>query len=495
MIEINTKNLRLVSILFLVLPFCIFCLFWLEALIGMIAMLVCGYAIVHYHKLRDDDVIISMNAIMMVVIVLVALIWCWTSGIGGFFYQSSDHHYRNAVFRDLIFEQWPVIYENYGTGLVYYLGIWMMPALIGKILGLLPISADIIWSLSRVALLLWCTLGIVLIILYLCTLLQVESKREILIILLVLVCFSGMDVIGNGGTMTDHIEWWADKFQARSNTTAMFFAYNQCIAIWLMIVMFFLEKIENYLLLGAIGLFYAPFPTIGLIPIVLVMGYLQEKNILRYFKRIISRQNVIALFTMVPICYLYYSTNLAMNSQLGIRFLWCDFEEFDLKYLFTKLMIFILLEYAIHFIIIWKDEKYNPIFYTAFVVFCLMSIINVGGYREVVFRISANMPAIFILMYYIMRSIIRTLREMRESRLISINKLQLLAIMVVLILGIYTPGIEYRRAIDTIKQEGTIFAVADNVKTFNTERAHHNFVAQEYKETIFYKYLARKRDN
>lgn len=493
MIQINTKNLRLAGILYLVLPFCAFCLFWLEPFIGVAAMLLCGFAMFRFQRLRDDDITVSMSVIMLAVTVLVALIWCWTSGIGGFFYQSSDHHYRNAVFRDLIFERWPVVYENYGTGLVYYLGIWLIPALIGKIFGLFPISTDVIWSLSGVVLLVWCTLGIVLVILYLCTLLQIKSKWEILIVLLVFVCFSGMDVVGNGGTMTDHIEWWAIDFQARSNTTAMFWAYNQCIAIWLMIVMFFKEKVENYLLLGAIGLFYAPFPTIGLMPIALVMGYLQDKNILKYIKRIISAQNAIALFVIVPICYLYYSTNLAMNSQLGVRFLWCDFEEFEPKYLFTKLIVFILFEYAIHFVIIWKYEMKNPILYTAFVVFCLTSTINVGAYREVVFRISANMPAIFILMYYIIKNIIRLLREMKGSRLISINNLQLLAITIVLILGICTPGVEYRRAFNTIEDVGTVFAVADNVKTFNTEGAHHNFVAQEYKETIFYKCLARKK--
>lgn len=496
MIQINTKNLRLLGILYLILPFCAFCLFWLEPFIGVVAALICGFAVFCYNKLRNDDIMISMNGIMLVVIVLVALTWCWTSGIGGFFYQSSDHHYRNAVFRDLIFEQWPVIYEDYGTGLVYYLGIWLIPALVGKILGLLPISVDMIWSLSGMALLVWCTLGVVLVMLYLCTLLKIKTKMEIVIILLVLVCFSGMDVIGNDGAITDHVEWWSGYFQARSNTTSLFWAYNQCIVIWLMVVMFFREKIENYLLLGAIGLFYAPFPTIGLIPIVLVMGYVQEKNIFKYFKRVISLPNTIALLVIVPICYLYYSTNLAINSQLGIRFLWSELWWVDKKSFLIKFIYFILLEYAIHFMLIWKDEIYNQVLYVAFVVFCLTSIINVGVEGEVVFRISANLPAIFILMYYMMKNILRILREMKGNKLININSLQLLAITIVFILGTYTPGIEYKRAFDNIEQARTIFAVADGVKTFNTEGAnyHHNFVAQEYKETFFYKYLARKTE-
>ncbi|WP_027205180.1 hypothetical protein [Butyrivibrio fibrisolvens] len=56
------------------------------------------------------------------------------SGIGGFVWQRTDFHARNALLHDLIDYSWPVIYES-GSGLVYYLTFFLIPALVGKVLG------------------------------------------------------------------------------------------------------------------------------------------------------------------------------------------------------------------------------------------------------------------------------------------------------------------------------------------------------------------------
>ena len=59
--------------------------------------------------------------------------WCFFAGIGYFYYQSFDYHFRNAVFRDLISYDWPVFYDKADTPLVYYMGFWLVPAALAKL--------------------------------------------------------------------------------------------------------------------------------------------------------------------------------------------------------------------------------------------------------------------------------------------------------------------------------------------------------------------------
>jgi len=59
---------------------------------------------------------------------------------------------RNAMFRDIVTYEWPVIYQKNGA-VVYYTDYWLVPALIGKIAG---------YTIGQVTLLLWGALGLTL---------------------------------------------------------------------------------------------------------------------------------------------------------------------------------------------------------------------------------------------------------------------------------------------------------------------------------------------
>lgn len=60
------------------------------------------------------------------------LLWGYLGGQTGFFYQNSDWGYRNAIYRDLITNSWPVYYPQKDTALVYYIGHWLVPAALTK---------------------------------------------------------------------------------------------------------------------------------------------------------------------------------------------------------------------------------------------------------------------------------------------------------------------------------------------------------------------------
>ena len=78
------------------------------------------------------------------------LLWGYLGGQTGFFYQNSDWGYRNAIYRDLITNSWPVYYPQKDTALVYYIGHWLVPAALTK-----PVYAlfglDAAWMFARMA--------------------------------------------------------------------------------------------------------------------------------------------------------------------------------------------------------------------------------------------------------------------------------------------------------------------------------------------------------
>ncbi len=112
MISIKYKNLRLCALVLLAIPSLIFFLSWLKIYIGIpFALLLIGALI--YCARQQDDRSLSIKKSTLAVIVAVIMLWCFLSGMGGFFVQKSDYLYRNAIFRDLINFDWPV---RYATG-------------------------------------------------------------------------------------------------------------------------------------------------------------------------------------------------------------------------------------------------------------------------------------------------------------------------------------------------------------------------------------------
>ena len=77
---------------------------------------------------------------------IILLLWVIVSGVGGFIWQNTwDHKFRNAVFKDLVRYDWPVI--NGDVALCYYMGFWLPAALVGKVLGLgAGYLAQTIWA-------------------------------------------------------------------------------------------------------------------------------------------------------------------------------------------------------------------------------------------------------------------------------------------------------------------------------------------------------------
>ena len=234
---------------------------------------------------KESNLFNKNNIVYWLISIILIMIWVYLSGIGGFAYQNDDFWARNAIYRDLINYDWPVIYDlslepDYVANLLgtekvafsYYYIFWLPIALISKLFKLS-------WCVSNVLLYFYVVLGLFLVLYFLNRKLGKCSYT----VLFLLIGFSGLDVIrfvirNNYLPTIEHIEWYGDFFyQYSSNTTQLFWVFNQSIPIWLLMSILLNISHNKYSLgLCALAFAYSPWAMFGLLP---YMFYIFIKNI------------------------------------------------------------------------------------------------------------------------------------------------------------------------------------------------------------------------
>jgi hypothetical protein len=166
--------------IYIVLPFLIFIIGWLKwyyaLIISATVLISLFFSFNQYEPYPKLD--IKKYPKKIIIAFSVIILWVLFSGIGGFGYQNGDHHFRNAIFRDLITHEWPVIYDIQGIELnhplkgktfmlVYYIGYWLPSAVVGKLFG---------WSAANFSLFLWTVLGLFLTYYFICCFLNLINS-------------------------------------------------------------------------------------------------------------------------------------------------------------------------------------------------------------------------------------------------------------------------------------------------------------------------------
>ncbi|MPN40293.1 hypothetical protein SDC9_187829 [bioreactor metagenome] len=107
----------------------------------------------------------------------------------------------------------------------------------------------------------------------------------------------------------------------------------------------------------------------------------------------------------------------------------------------------------------------------------------------------ASIPALLVLMMLTIRTLNGSIRlkEFDGKRYFCIRKIGL-EIAIILIIGTATPMVEYYRAFNAVCVHQQLNLVADDVKTLanRTVKMDPNFLAANYKELDFYKYLQKQ---
>lgn len=485
----QSRTLKIYSYIYLILPVLIFFIGYLKPIISIpISIGICVmFFLLIKQAIEEKEKVISK--IILPILFIVILIICIFAGQGGLFYQSADHHWRNAIFRDLVNFEWPVYYSDSNSALNYYIGHWMVPASIGKIFT--PISQNIAWQVANISLLIWSAIGVTLAFLWLVKSIKIEKNKSIFLALFIFLFFSGLDIIGTlffnkSGLNELHLEWWATNYQFSSMATQLFWVFNQSIVAWLISLMFINEKtVKNFFVLIILCLPYSPLPFAGLMILFAYRGFeylirsIKNKDLKNFFKDVFSIQNIISIICILPIYYFYYTTN-SSTANNGFRILsnLCTTEGI------FKLLVFWFLEIGIYGIIIFSKYKKNGLFYASFLSLLFIPLFAIGGAYD--FAMRASIPSITICIYFVIKYLIDSI----ESNRFKYKEIILISII---ILGSITSLFEYGRAINTIRETKNIRAVADRIGTFSDKNPdeYTNFMTKEPQETIFFNYVVK----
>ena len=505
--KIKLRHLLSAGFLLLFLPCALFLLFWLRPAAGLPAFAVLGaglFAALRFLRRDFGDRTIEISRGVLALILFVPLVWAVCCGQGSFVPQKWDMIWRNAVFRDLITHDWPVLYNGGQYALIYYIGHWLIPAGLGKIL-LPALGLDTVWRLANIALLLWTCLHLWVTVLLCLAALGSAKMKDAAVVLAVFIFFSGMDYVGlilvHGLPLKQHqlahIEWWQAPFQYSSMTTQLGWVFNQSVPAWLAVMLYIsLRKhVTLFAQILAFMLLSAPFPAVGLAVFMTADGFrlflqaVRKRRLPPFLREVFSVPNIASAAVLLPVMYLYYSSNISVQAMSTTmpESMASDMQVFwYLGFLRSKLPLFWIIEFGALACFLGMIYRRRFLFVTATAGLMIVPCFICRSW-DLVMRVS--IPGLFVLMFLTIRLLTRDRRLMpRKGKFLRMSRCGLPACAAVFILlaGSMTAATEFTATFRETKKY-------DMFTLDNADSPNSNFMAGNFRETPFFRLLAAER--
>lgn len=546
-LKISYLFIRRVAIVYIVLPLLCFALGWLKLYFAFIFSVALVISCIYLFKEKEDveNRYIIVPKWMPFSVVSISLTYSFFCGIGRFWAQSKDYPWRNAIFRDLILKDWPVMYEKYGGALDYYIGYWLPPALPGKLAYLLGVDAETAFFVGNVAMLFYTTMGLSILFFLLLTLFKPDKISKMFLIVVMFIFFSGMDIVASIeplGANNYHLEWWARDYQYSSFTTCMCWVFNQAVIPWICMALLVQENnIRSYVLIGMSCLLSGPFPFIGYFIYCVTYGILflvkaiKMGQIKTYLKSFFSVSNVLSSLFIFPFIATFLLANAAIAGAGGVSVSNALEQAGTVtpigEAIWTYIK-FVLIEFGIYAIFISRRYKKNAIFYVTILQLLVYPFIRMGYSSD--FTMRASIPALY--MMYVMctefilkekkdslkkptKEIVHTenhivdkekvekssgdrLRQAKEKgwNLQILKRYGYILLVICLILGAATPSVEFIRGIRQVAMRGIDDPMTDFLYTLGGDGPYGkekstpetNFMALNLDEQTFFMYFCRR---
>ncbi len=539
-ILINWRTLAPWAFGYVVLPMVIFSLFWLRPLVGIFVaavIVVAGILAVNppvlnrvvwlgseaqwrkvklpspFSGTREGDDDLHLNRKMLLVLAVVAVVWCFLGGQGSMWAQSADWTARNTIFQELIQQPWPIYYDNGSAALVYYINHWMVPAALARMVLLGTGSAAFAIGIGNVLLLAWTSIGVFLVELCVLVLLKAFTTKAMVFALVLLILFSGMDIVGivlrmlhgspeaamfssdpAGGMIYLHLEWWArpGTYQFSSNTTLLFWVFNQTVIPWLCTCMLLLSRsLASSALIVVACLAAGPYAGVGLavIALVLAIAALAQKpsgGFRAWVRSFASPVNVIALLpAVVYASYFLCNQSVATSeSRLTMIGLLPDVG-------IGAFALFLVLEMGIYAAIVGIAYWRTPLFWAVVGTLLCVPFIHIGSAYE--FCCRASIPALFCLMLMCGAFLMKHLTDRTHASPRSPSRIAAWALVVCLAVGSVTPLCEFARGITEVMNKGIEASVRPTVDLGEFEvdaNQASNFKAVVNQDALYFRLFA-----
>ncbi|TXJ19770.1 hypothetical protein EPJ79_01020 [Brachyspira aalborgi] len=467
-IKLNLSIIMILGYLYLILPYMIFLITWVKYFISIPSLIL--VIIATYFTIKDTkkhyNISYNFNLFSLILLFIIITIWVIILGVGNICLPSGDTIYgRYAVFKDLIEFPFPIIYPENGYGFVYYFAHWIIPAIFGKIFN---------YNVANIILILWTSLPLFLTLILLSIYLNKIKTKQIFIIFLIFILFVPPSLIfhkeGNfgKGLLTVFATSYINIFNL----------FNQSPAIYLMSVLFLLQKNSfNFAFLGLSIMLYSPYATLGIIPFMIAKSIIEISADKNELKNIFSVSNILSSISIFPILLLYFSSTATKSD--GLRFVLTDYPVLYLIELF-------MIKFGIIFILLFKYNKKNYLFYVSLFTLIAVSLIQYSGDHN--FH-RTNITALFFLSIFLTDYFINHFNE---------NSLRKYLLLIIFMMGIFRGYIELDQIDFYLKQIKTFGKVnmedmAVN-KTFNTKNNSwqlRTITCQDIDNSIFFKYIAK----
>jgi hypothetical protein len=423
-------RLTAVSLVYLGIPLALFLAGWLKTLFAVpLLLLLClaFYVAWPFCSKNSPPFRVGLKHIFLLGVAI-----CWVSfgGAGHVMYANRfDWSMRDAVVHDLTAASWPPGYDIGGSVLWFLrspVGYFLPAALAGKIFGL-SIVDGFLW--------LWTALGVWIFLL----LLPLQSRRpgKMVLVIIAVVFFSGMDIVGwltlwgFFPPLFRHLEWWAQMFQYSSNTTLLFWTPNHALPAWIAAALFWRHwKTDAFITVSPLLLsllpIWSPFPMIGMLPFYALLVYrvIRDKKVGAFNLPLLG---ISLLLTFVVAAFLSMDIgNIPSSYAMDDNYFSLFFERYPL---------FVLLEFGLLTALLWKSNR-SPVLLLSVIVLLGAPFIRFGPGNDLAMR--GSVPA---LAFVCMATLDFLQRATKESRG------RMIALCSILLLGAVTPFHEFYRAV------------------------------------------------
>lgn len=515
-VRLSYVKLRFAAVLYAAVPVAVFLLGWLKPWWGVPAAALLAAGVLCLRPGRKGPAALQEKALcvpawVLAVMLAFALIWCFWGGQGGYFYQNTDFANRNGVLHDLVNYPWPVYYQSSSGGfgnhgepfaLVYYICHWLLPALAGKAVLAATGAAGAAWLAANFALFLWTSLGVFLVLCLLVVTLRPQGWLAVLLVCVGFMAFSGLDIVGTAWMHQDvgfHIERWAGTNEYSSMTTCLFWVFNQTVVPWLMTLCVLNEKgVGNYALLGLLALPFGPLPFVGLAVMCLGLGAVRLVKSVRagclpvFWREVFSRQNLLVLAAVLPVFYLYFSSNAATTMEEGrFCFYLSGRQEVDAGKELFELVRFYMLECGVYLALIWHDYKKDALFYLTAASLMAYPLFRMGAAGTGDFTMRASIPALLVLACMVLGYLVRRKSVFRTGK--AWERALYILLVAALCVGAVTPLVELWHGFIVVWNAGHFGIAYDPYGTVNHVNNVYinNFVAWYLQDSPFFRFFAR----